>query len=92
MLPQGIEVKWDQRERCVVACQCLCCSHSTAAVSSVIFPAFSRDLILTVNGILRMGPSAEVIYIVTLLAYGPKMEIMYCVWLLAYGPTSQDIY
>ena len=28
--------------------------------SSVIFPAFSGDLILTVNGILRMGPSAEV--------------------------------
>jgi hypothetical protein len=57
-------------------------------VSSVIFPAFSGDLILTVNGILCMGPSAEVIYIAMLLAYGPKMEIMYCVWHLAYGPTT----
>ena len=46
-------------------------------VSSVIFPAFSGDLILTVNGILRMGPSAEVIYIATLLAYGPTTQDIY---------------
>jgi hypothetical protein len=42
------------------------------------FPAISGEIILTDNGIWRMGPSAGHIYIPTLLAHGPMIEIIYC--------------
>ena len=41
------------------------------------FTAISGDIILTDNGILHMGPLAELIYISTLVAHGPMIEIIY---------------